>query len=69
MLGYKNPPPHEVVGLARRLVAQHGDNAALEAAGRADDALDQCDFGAQKKWILVWKTIGLVQGEQLRLLL
>ncbi len=63
MQGYKTPPAHEVEGLARRLIREHGDLAAREAGLRADEKLDACDFGGQKKWILVLKAIEALQQE------
>ncbi len=51
---------------ARIMVKRYGDGAAIEAAMRADEFLDQGNLDGQRLWMRIMETIGELQRKRPR---
>lgn len=49
---------------AQVLIGRYGDDAALEAAGRADDMLDQGNIDGERIWLGILEKINELQRTQ-----
>jgi hypothetical protein len=56
----------EIWRIAGNLIAQHGNKAAQEALGRANEMLDRGDRGQQVAWLRVRMAILLQSGKASR---
>ena len=57
------PSPSDIYRTAKLLIDNHGEDAALEAAIRADDMLEKGDLDGQMVWIAVWKAVEELQSD------
>ena len=49
---------------AKLLIDQHGDEASIEAAMRADEFLDQGNIDGQQVWMRIMEAIEALQRER-----
>jgi hypothetical protein len=57
-------PDLDIYGAAKLLVDQHGEDAALRAAGRADQLLEDGDFEGATIWRAIVAAVEELQREQ-----
>ena len=54
-------PDRDIFAAANLMLKRHGDNAAFEAAARADEFLEKGDLDGQRVWIAIVKAIEELQ--------
>lgn len=47
----------ELWAVANKLISEHGESAAIEAALKADEMLERADFDGQRVWLSVLRRI------------